>query len=69
MFSQLKDFKRMGPVPIAPLNRLEMLTNHIAPEERVVACPNQDVVYGLGVLALDVSPVVVQVALPPVKKA
>jgi hypothetical protein len=61
MFSQLKDFKRMGPVPIAPLNRLEMLTDYIAPEERVVACPNQDVVYGLGVLALDVSPVVVQV--------
>lgn len=27
------------------------------PEERSVACPNQDVVYGIGALALDLSPV------------
>ena len=45
----------------APLNRLTMLTDYVDPEERNVACPNQDVVYGLGLLALDVSPVVVQV--------
>jgi hypothetical protein len=38
-----------------------MLTDYIEPEERVVACPNQDVVYGMGVLALDLSPVVLQV--------
>ena len=31
------------------------------PDERSVACPNQDVVYGIGALALDVSPVVIQV--------
>ena len=31
------------------------------PEERLVACPNQDVVYGVGMLALDQSPVVIQV--------
>jgi hypothetical protein len=60
-FKDLRDFKRMGPVPIAPLNRLEMLTDYIEPEERVVACPNQDVVYGMGIFALDVSPVVLQV--------
>ncbi len=60
-FKDLKEFTRMGPVPLAPLNRLEMLTDYIEPEERVVACPNQDVVYGMGVLALDVSPVVLQV--------
>jgi hypothetical protein len=38
-----------------------MLTDYIEPEERSVACPNQDVVYGLSLLALDLSPVVVQV--------
>src|SRR5215468_1005550 len=50
-----------GPVPAAPVNHLGMLTDYIAPEERIVACPNQDVVYGAGSLALEVSPVVVQV--------
>jgi hypothetical protein len=50
-----------GPVPVAPLNRLGMLTNYIVPEERLVACPNQDVVYGAGALALDQSPAVIQV--------
>jgi hypothetical protein len=55
------DFVRAGPVPSAPLNRLAMLTDYIDPEERLVACPNQDVVYGAGSLALDVSPVVIRV--------
>jgi hypothetical protein len=50
-----------GPAPAAPLNQLGMLTDYIVPEERLVACPNQDVVYGIGALALDKSPVVVQV--------
>src|SRR5215510_7188119 len=50
-----------GPVPIAPPNRLGMLTDYIVPEERIVACPNQDVVYGVGALALDRSPAVIQV--------
>lgn len=50
-----------GIVPIAPSNRLSMLTDYIEPEERHVACPNQDVVYGLALLALDQSPMVVQV--------
>ena len=50
-----------GAVPVAPLNRLGMLTNYIVPEERIVACPNQDVVYGAGALALDQSPAVIQV--------
>lgn len=50
-----------GPAPIAPLNKFGMLTDYIEPEERLVACPNQDVVYGAGSLALDLSPVVVQV--------
>jgi len=38
-----------------------MLTDYVAPEERIVACPNQDVVYGGGSLALEQSAVVVQV--------
>jgi hypothetical protein len=50
-----------GPVPIAPLNKFGMLTDYIEPQERLVACPNQDVVYGAGSLALDLSPVIVQV--------
>ena len=33
-----------------------MLTDYIEPQERLVACPNQDVVYGFGLLALDQSP-------------
>jgi hypothetical protein len=50
-----------GPVPASPPNHLGMLTDYIVPEERIVACPNQDVVYGVGSLALEVSPVVIQV--------
>ena len=50
-----------GIVPAAPLNRLAMLTDYIDPRERLVTCPNQDVVYGAAILALDLSPVVVQV--------
>src|SRR6266550_8391505 len=48
-----------GAVPVAPLNWLSMLSDYITPEERAVACPNQDVVYGGAVLALDLSPVVI----------
>jgi len=50
-----------GPVTAAPLNRIGMLTDYISPDERIVACPNQDVVYGSGLLGLEKSPVVVQV--------
>ena len=60
-FSKMTEHRYVGPLLEAPLNRLTMLTDYVNPEERNVACPNQDVVYGLGMLALDVSPVVVQV--------
>ena len=50
-----------GPVPSAPLNRIVMLTDYVAADERIVACPNQDVVYGGGSLGLEQSPVVIQV--------
>ncbi|WP_375459512.1 DUF1254 domain-containing protein [uncultured Enterovirga sp.] len=60
-FSKMKEQRYVGPLLEAPLNRLTMLTDYVDPEERNVACPNQDVVYGLGLLALDLSPVVIQV--------
>jgi len=60
-FAQVTEMRYVGPLPQAPLNRLTMLTDYIAPEQRNTACPNQDVVYGIGLLALDVSPVVIQV--------
>lgn len=50
-----------GIVPVAPINRLSMLSDYIDPAERLVACPNQDVVYGAGSIALDLEPVVLQV--------
>jgi hypothetical protein len=60
-FSQTPKIMMLGPIPAAPLNRLGMLTDYINPSERIVACPNQDVVYGAGLLGLDQSPVVIQV--------
>jgi hypothetical protein len=60
-FMQVKEIMRQGPLMEAPANRLAMLTDYVDPEERAVACPNQDVVYGIGALALDISPVVIQV--------
>lgn len=60
-FKDVPEVMMVGPGPAAPLNRLAMLTDYIEPEERLVACPNQDVVYGAGSLALDLSPVVIQV--------
>jgi len=50
-----------GLVVVAPPNRLAMFSDYINPRERLVACPNQDVVYGGATLALDDSPVVIQV--------
>lgn len=60
-FKDVPEPMMLGPGPAAPLNRVAMLTDYIEPEERLVACPNQDVVYGAGSLALDLSPVVIQV--------
>jgi hypothetical protein len=40
-----------GMLPVAPLNRLTMLTDHIKPEERAVTTLNRDVVYGFGILS------------------
>src|SRR5262245_16169803 len=50
-----------GVLPFAPTNMLAMLHDYIEPSQRWVACPNQDVIYGSAIAALDESPVVVQV--------
>jgi hypothetical protein len=50
-----------GVIPAAPPGSAAMLHNYITPEERLVACPNQDVVYGFGILDAARGPSVVQV--------
>jgi hypothetical protein len=60
-FVTVKRMTYQGALPQAPLNTFAMLTDYIVPEQRHVACPNQDVVYGAGFTAFDISPVVVQV--------
>lgn len=50
-----------GVVPAAPLGQISMLTNYIKPSQTFVACPNQDVVYGVGLFSLDKQPVVIQI--------
>ena len=50
-----------GGSPVAPPNQLSMLSDFIAPESFAVPCPNQDVVYGFGVLDLRNTSVVLQV--------
>src|SRR5271169_5820826 len=50
-----------GILPFAPVGYNAMLTDYIAPEQRFIVCPNQDVVYGAGFTALDKEPTVFQV--------
>jgi hypothetical protein len=50
-----------GVVPVAPVGRLCMLNDYVLPDQSFVACPNQDVAYGLGYFSLDEEPVVMQV--------
>ncbi|RXN83751.1 hypothetical protein C7R54_26120 [Achromobacter aloeverae] len=60
-YTKVPEMMYMGAAPMSPLNHLTMLTDYFPPDVRLVACPNQDVVYGGGLVALDQSPVVVQV--------
>ena len=61
-FEKLPEAGYMGGiVPVAPANQIGMLTDYIVPEERVVACPNQDVVYGFALLDFSKEAIVVQV--------
>ena len=48
-------------VCVAPINQLSMLHDYASPTEKLIADPNQDVVYGLGYLSLEKEPVVLQV--------
>jgi hypothetical protein len=50
-----------GVLPAAPRGQIGMLHDYIEPSQRFIACPNQDVVYGLGFFDLDTESVVVQV--------
>lgn len=61
MYEKVPVIGQLGPTPVAPLNQLAMLSDYIDPNIRIVAHPNQDVVYGFGVLALDKEPVILQV--------
>jgi hypothetical protein len=49
-----------GVVPIA-YGGIAMLTDYVTAEQRVIACSNQDVVYGPGFLPLDKEPFVLQI--------
>ena len=50
-----------GFLPMAPIGDLTMLHDYISPEQTFIVCPNQDVVYGGGFVALDKEPMVFQV--------
>jgi hypothetical protein len=50
-----------GVVPVAPRGRLCMLNDYVLPKQSFVACPNQDVAYGVAFLSLDDEPFVIQV--------
>ncbi|WP_448107957.1 DUF1254 domain-containing protein [Pseudomonas azerbaijanoccidentalis] len=61
MYEQVPVVGLLGPTPVAPVNQLAMLSDYIDPDIRIVAHPNQDVVYGFGALALDKEAVILQV--------
>ncbi|MEJ1242411.1 DUF1214 domain-containing protein [Chryseolinea sp. T2] len=50
-----------GVIPTAPIGRLCLLNDYIKPEQRTIACPNQDVVYGVGPFDTQSEPIVIQV--------
>jgi len=52
---------RGGSLPNAPAGQVCMMTDYIPPDQRFVACTNQDVAYGMGYARLDQESVVVQI--------
>ena len=58
-FSKLPAPGLIGGVLPAAYNNVCMLTDYVSPDQRAVACPNQDVAYGFGVSQLDQDAVVV----------
>src|SRR5215510_15151227 len=62
MFGQVPEPGRLnGVLPAAPVGYIEMLIDYIQPQQRSVACPNQDVAYGYGFFELDKEAAVIQV--------
>ncbi len=59
--SWLKSSGISGGAPVAPPNRLCMLTDRVKSNLTAVACPNPDVIYGFGILDLREAPVILQV--------
>lgn len=60
--SQAPEPGRLGGVlPVSPTGQIGMLYDYIDPGQNFIACPNQDVVYGLGFMSLDEQPVIIQV--------
>jgi hypothetical protein len=49
-----------GVIPVAPRGQIGMLSDYIEPNQNIITCPNQDVVYGLAYFALDEEPAVIQ---------
>lgn len=60
-FSKFTKPVLVGGVVPANFNGVCMLTDYVSPDQRGVACPNQDVVYGFGLSQLEVEPMVLQV--------
>lgn len=52
---------RGGALPNAPAGSVCMMSDYIPPDQRFVACTNQDVLYGMGFGRLDEEPSVLQV--------
>ena len=50
-----------GVLPASPPGHVAMLSDYIKEDQRFIACPNQDTVYGAGYQHLDSKPVIVQV--------
>ena len=50
-----------GTIAVAPVNHLAMFHDYADPLARLIACPNQDVVYGQSMMFLDKEPVIIQV--------
>ena len=60
-FSKLPAPGLIGGILPAAYNGVTMLTDYVNPEQRAVACPNQDVAYGFGASQLEMEPIVMQV--------
>lgn len=60
-FSNLPAPGLIGGILPAAFNGVTMLTGYVNPDQRAVACPNQDVAYGFGASQLEMEPIVMQV--------